>query len=298
VGTAFSKEGKSAHFDSVVARRILVCAPSNQAVDELAWKIHKGAIGPCGITGGFNLIRFGMLPGETRHDGRGKVNLEKPGDVGQSEKDRYLSEINLDNLVRNVARGKEVNVFAYNMDKATHDDNKRNSRFINYNLERQRILSQTHVVCCTLSGAGSKAFVDAVSRDEFPHSEFDAVIIDEACQGSEASCLIPLKFNPNAVVIVGDPKQLPVMAFARSAERCKSDRPLFERLHQNGWPINLLRIQYRMHESINAFPSKNFYEGNLITGDSVKKRRPAIWHHNKQEFFPPYLLVSSSHVFF
>ena len=276
----------------MIARRILVCAPSNQAVDELAWKIHKGAIGPCGIIGGFNLIRFGMLPGETRHDGRGKVNLEKPGNIDQSEKDRYLSAINLDNLVRNIARGKEVNVFAYNMEQATKDDNKRNSRFINYTSERQRILSQTHVVCCTLSGAGSKAFVDAVSRDDFPLSEFDAVIIDEGCQGSEPSCLIPFKFNPNAVVIVGDPKQLPVMAFASSAEQCKSDRPLFERLHQNGWPINLLRIQYRMHESIAEFPSKNFYKGNLITGDTVKKRQPAIWHQNRQELFPPYLLVS------
>ena len=235
-----------------------------------------------------------MLPGETRHDGRGKVNLERPGNAGQSEKDKYLRGVNLDTLLQNISRGKEINVFAFNMEQEKKDDaKKRNSRFINYSVERQRILSQAHVICCTLSGAGSKAFVDAVSRDEFPHSEFDAVIIDEACQGSEASCVIPFKFNPNAVVIVGDPKQLPVMAHARSAERCKSDRPLFERLQQNGWPVNKLRIQYRMHESIATFPSDNFYEGNLITSDNVKNRIPAIWHQNKKELFPPYLLVSS-----
>ena len=59
-------------------------------------------------------------------------------------------------------------------------------------------------VITTLSGAGSKAFVDAVCRDPTRNdSEFDAVIIDEACQASEPESLIPFKFNPTTITLVG-----------------------------------------------------------------------------------------------
>jgi len=116
------------------------------------------------------------------------------------------------------------------------------------------------------------------------------VIIDEACQGSEMSCLIPLKYNPNVVVLVGDPNQLPVMTFSPDAARCNADRSLFDRLHAIGWPVNMLRIQYRMHPAIVHFPSKTFYNDNLITCDMIHNRSPAIWHNHIA--YPPYLLVS------
>ncbi len=52
----------------------------------------------------------------------------------------------------------------------------------------------------TLSGAGSKAFIDAACREPIRNdSEFDAVIIDEACVASESETLIPLKCNPTTV---------------------------------------------------------------------------------------------------
>lgn len=126
-----------------------------------------------------------------------------------------------------------------------------------------------------------------MSREQFPQSEFDAVIIDEACQGSEMACLIPLKFNPNAVVLVGDPKQLPVLSFSREAKRCNANRSLFERLQENGWPVHLLRYQYRMHEEIASFPSQMFYDNLLITSSCVRNRGAAPWHCNYA--FPPYV---------
>ena len=61
-----SSSGKAPVLNAPVARRILICSPSNQAVDELAWKVHKSAIGTDGRPGSFNIIRFGMLPGEDR----------------------------------------------------------------------------------------------------------------------------------------------------------------------------------------------------------------------------------------
>ena len=224
-----------------------------------------------------------------KHDGRGRSNTRNRGpSFHQSARDKFLHHINLDNIINRIADGREINDFAHSKasSKASSASN-RHSRFINYSVERRKKLSGCHVICTTLSGAGSKAFAEAVSRDEFPQSEFDAVIIDEACQGSEMACLIPLKFNPNAVVLVGDPNQLPVMTFSKDAERCKADRSLFERLLENGWPIHLLRYQYRMHDAIAAFPSRMFYDNKLITSDCVKNRDPALWHHH--DAFPPYL---------
>ena len=61
-----SSSEKSPILNAQVARRILVCSPSNHAVDELAWKLHKSALGTNGKPGSFNIIRFGMLPGEER----------------------------------------------------------------------------------------------------------------------------------------------------------------------------------------------------------------------------------------
>lgn len=221
-----------------------------------------------------------MLPDEERHDGRGKSqNRNRGQSTRQSSRDKFLYDINLDLIINKIADGREVNDYAHHKYASTSKSgSNRHSRFINYSVERQKKLSECHIICTTLSGAGSKAFADAVSRDEFPQSEFDAVIIDEACQGSEMACLIPFKFNPNVVILVGDPNQLPVMTFSQDAERCKADRSLFERLRDNGWPVHMLRYQYRMHEAIASFPSRMFYENRLITSESVQKRDPAPWH--------------------
>lgn len=173
MGRAISQSG-GLH-NNVVSHRVLVCAPSNQAVDELVWRLHKGCIGPKGNMGEFNMVRFGLGPGEERHDGRGKMKGKHEKSFCNFEREEYLNRINLDNIVQDIARGKDVNDFAFSEEykvdtKDKHE--KRKSRFVNFSVERQKILSRCHVVCCTLSGAGSKAFAEAVSRDEFPQVTF------------------------------------------------------------------------------------------------------------------------------
>lgn len=74
--------------------------------------------------------------------------------------------------------------------------------------------------------------------------KFDAVIIDEAgyhnhfkiierfiflAQAVEPSCLIPLKYNPQAVVMVGDPCQLPATVFSKAAKEANYEQSLFKR---------------------------------------------------------------------
>jgi superfamily I DNA and/or RNA helicase len=56
------------------------------------------------------------------------------------------------------------------------------------------------------------------------------LIIDEACQATEPSALMPFTWNPRKAIIVGDHQQLPATTFSNNAFKTKFDRSLFERL--------------------------------------------------------------------
>lgn len=51
---------------------------------------------------------------------------------------------------------------------------------------------------------------------------------DEAAQAVEPSTLIPFKFNPHRVVMVGDPCQLPATVFSRVAKDANYGQSLFQ----------------------------------------------------------------------
>lgn len=254
--------------------RILVCAATNVAVDSLAWKIKHGSVGPSGKIGDFNLARYGSLPWE---NSRESIH-QKP--KAMTEMEAFLFEANVDRRASDETQDFEYDDKERNggqcwsPNKQQHDRKKRR-RIVSRASVKSQILGSCSVILTTLSGAGSKAFIDAVCRDPTRNdSEFDAVIIDEACQASEPESLIPFKFNPNTVTLVGDPKQLPVLTLSGSS----SKQSLFERLQSLNHPTIILRTQYRMHEDIAAFPSDQFYEGKLKTPDSVKERPTPLWY--------------------
>lgn len=147
-------------------------------------------------------------------------------------------------------------------------------------------------MCSTLSGAGSQPLLELVLR--IPGFNFDAVIIDEAAQAIEPSALIPFKYNPASVVLVGDPCQLPATVFSTLAKKARLGKSLFQRLQQAGYPVLMLETQYRMHPAIVNYPSRRFYRGNLRTGANVRNTdshhmpyhadptgrfRPFLFHH-------------------
>lgn len=106
---------------------------------------------------------------------------------------------------------------------------------------------------CTLSMAGSPILKDMT---------YDVVIIDEACQATEYSALIPLLKCEKKMILVGDPMQLPPTIISDREDMRTS---LFERLSKN-ISSYLLNTQYRMHARISEFPSVSFYNGNLLNG--------------------------------
>jgi len=238
----------------------------------LAWKINQGSIGPSGNIGEFAMARFGSLPWE-----RSREAGQKPTIL--SDMENFLYEINVDTkanqAIKDLENGHDP------QEESENNDSKRRKRTktVGRAKLRSHILSNSSVILATLSGSGSKAFIEAVTRDSNKNdSEFDAVIIDEACQASEPESLLPFKYNPTTITLVGDPQQLPVLSLAGSTSYTKVfERSLFARLQSLNFPTILLRNQYRMHQDIAAFPSEQFYQGKLITPDSVKNRPSPSW---------------------
>ncbi|CAG8652979.1 9974_t:CDS:1, partial [Dentiscutata heterogama] len=123
-------------------------------------------------------------------------------------------------------------------------------------------LQDAKVVFATCVGCGTSLL------EKF---EFCFVIIDEASQVSEPTCLIPLAKKCNRFVLVGDHKQLPPFCLPE-AKGFGYSISLFERMIENSYPCYLLDTQYRMHPGISEFPNKQFYENKLKDGVSAEKR--------------------------
>ena len=121
------------------------------------------------------------------------------------------------------------------------------------------IVSRADVVCSTNSTAGSDLLLE---------KSFDVVVIDEATQATEPSCLIPL-VKAKKLIMAGDHRQLPPTILNSEANALSFT--LFERfLKIYPEASYMLRIQYRMNEKIMRFPSEKFYGGKLIAHQSVK----------------------------
>ncbi|WP_201352672.1 IGHMBP2 family helicase [Hydrogenimonas urashimensis] len=102
---------------------------------------------------------------------------------------------------------------------------------------------------------------------------FDVAVIDEASQQMEPSTLMPMLRAPKAV-LAGDHKQLPPTVISNLDILGHS---LFERLmERNGVPSAMLKVQYRMNETVMDFPNRLMYGGALKADASVAGRRLAL----------------------
>lgn len=113
---------------------------------------------------------------------------------------------------------------------------------------------------------------------------FDWVIIDEATQGTEPSTWLPV-LHAGRVVMAGDHCQLPPTVQCLQHGKKSLTYTLFERLHDvlDGTSKVRLERQYRMHEHIMDFSSKEFYEGAL-------RADPSVARHTLQDL--PYVKAS------
>uniref|UniRef100_A0A3B5L3E9 RNB domain-containing protein n=1 Tax=Xiphophorus couchianus TaxID=32473 RepID=A0A3B5L3E9_9TELE len=122
-------------------------------------------------------------------------------------------------------------------------------------------LNRHDIILCTCTQSSTPILSSTVSARQ--------ILIDESAMATEPQTLIPLVCNnPEQVVLIGDHKQLQPIVKNQSVKKLGMSRSLFERyytrLHKN--TAVMLDTQYRMHQGICEFPSKQFYESKLKTG--------------------------------
>jgi DNA replication ATP-dependent helicase Dna2 len=133
--------------------------------------------------------------------------------------------------------------------------------------ERTSELESASVVAATTATCGS-----TVMREQ----SFDVALVDEAGQLTEPGTLAAVNLA-SRFVLVGDHQQLPPVVRADT----DLSRSLFERLIDTHPEAGvLLDRQYRMSQRIQAFPSREFYDGKLrpATGEVAARSLADLGH--------------------
>ncbi|KEO74484.1 AAA domain-containing protein [Anditalea andensis] len=123
------------------------------------------------------------------------------------------------------------------------------------------ILQQSQVIATTLVGANHH-----VLRGK----SFPVVFIDEAGQGLEPATWIPI-LKAQKVVMAGDHCQLPPTVRSFEAGQLGLKETLFEKVIERQPQLSsLLSLQYRMPEIIMGFSNQAFYKGALRSAENTK----------------------------
>lgn len=106
---------------------------------------------------------------------------------------------------------------------------------------------------------------------------FGTLFIDEAAQALEAACWIAIR-KADRVVLAGDHCQLPPTIKCYEAARGGLEHTLMEQVvATKPAVVSLLKVQYRMHESIMRFSSEWFYGGDLEADPGIRYRGILDW---------------------
>ena len=125
------------------------------------------------------------------------------------------------------------------------------------------LFREARVIASTLVGAANRLL---------EHRRFSSLFIDEAAQALEAACWIAIS-KADRVILAGDHCQLPPTIKCLEALRGGLGDTLMEKVvRRKPETVSLLRMQYRMHEDIMAFPSHWFYHDRLLAAPEVRYR--------------------------
>ncbi len=114
----------------------------------------------------------------------------------------------------------------------------------------------------------------AVSRLLPPEIEFDVVIIDEASQVTTADA-INCVYRGDALIVVGDERQLPPTTFYDRVEDDVTDFPSILDLARDTFPTLTLGWHHRSrHEALFAFANLAYYQGRLVSLARAYAREP------------------------
>ncbi|PWY99732.1 hypothetical protein BCV70DRAFT_161805, partial [Testicularia cyperi] len=321
-GPATSVQAGQAQGKVAASKKILLCAPSNAAIDEVAKRAKAGMRLLDGRMLYPKVVRVGRDDSinvsvkdvsleyliEQRLEGGGAAGSDRkdgaPADPSvlhheihslkrqREEKQAELSAARgnatlvtqLEAEIRNLS-AKRLGVMAKLDEAKDKAQSAHRQREADRRRARLEILSDADVICTTLSGAGHE-MLSGVSFD------FETVVIDEAAQAVELSSIIPLRYGCRQCIMVGDPNQLPPTVISQQAEKLGYSQSLFVRMFERSpASVHLLSIQYRMHPEISLFPSRTFYDSKLQDGPDMAQLTNQPWH--KFELTRPFKFLAT-----
>lgn len=228
--------------------QVLVCAPSNTAVDNIAEKL---------IDRGISVLRIGNSA---------RISdsvLESTFERRYAAHPSYPQLWSIRKAIRQLQSQKTKGESTHQKIASLRDRGQDLDMRI-----RQEIMQSARVIACTLTGAGHHLLQGM---------NFSSIFIDEAGQGLEASCWIGI-LKAGRVVLAGDHMQLPPTVKSNEALRRGLGKTLMETVAEtHPESVTLLGVQYRMAQPIMDFPSRWFYNGQIVAADEVAYNSIIPW---------------------
>ncbi|MFZ4543286.1 MAG: AAA domain-containing protein [Saprospiraceae bacterium] len=236
---------------------VLVCAPSNSAVDLLTDRLSAA---------GLNVVRVGNISRVdedllrhtvdyimAHHPERKNINkIRAQASDSRRKAKRYRRSFGVrerESREKLQQEANELSAWANQLENRLLD----------------QILDGADVIACTLVGAAHPTI------DKY---KFRTVVVDEAAQALEPAIWIPL-CKADKIVFAGDPFQLPPTVKSVDARKMGLAITTMERCLSH-LPNALLNVQYRMNQAIMDFSNDRFYEGKLQAHESVKDHQLII----------------------
>jgi len=233
--------------------QVLVCAPSNAAVDLLVDKLSEQ---------GLIVLRIGHPARVTEQ------SLSKTLDA------RIAEHANYHELKALRKKMEQVRSQAFKYKREFGYQEKQQRRLLRQEAKALKadadalefyiindLLHRTQAICTTLVGS---------SHPVMRGKKFKTAFIDEAAQALEPATWIPI-LRSSRIIFAGDHQQLPPTIKSNEAARLGLAKTLFEKgIERQKQMSAMLKVQYRMHEDIMKFPSSYFYRNELIAHESVK----------------------------
>ncbi len=231
--------------------RVLACAPSNTAVDNLLERLVAKM--PSVVRVGHPARVFESLRGHTLDE--------------LVEADRTTQ------VVRQMWREVEEIMRAATKSNRQYDGGRQRGEMHAEagRLRQQARALERNIIQSVINSADVICTTTTIDDELLGDRRFDLVVIDEACQCTEPTVWQAM-LRADRLVLAGDHCQLPPTVVSTEAAREGFSRSLMERLVGHFGPVvfQRLTVQYRMHEAIMRFSSDQFYEGELIADHSVK----------------------------
>lgn len=235
-------------------KRVLVCAPSNNATDLLTHLLDQK---------GLKVLRVGNI----------------------SRMDDDITHLTIDEKARNHSEWQRIKKIKIEAEEAQKMANQFKRTFGHeQRMERKDMIMEARELRKWARSLEEKLVEDIITGAEVILTtlvgstnnmlnglKFKTVVIDEASQCLEPECWTAM-LKAEKVILAGDHKQLPPTVKSKAAAQLGLTETLLDRMSDFCHYSSLLTVQYRMNNDILFFPNQKFYNGKLISHDTVAHR--------------------------